>query len=126
MIVFACAGWTANHFAAIGFPYRSDVSAALAAFAVGLLGNLYGRLSRGLSFVVTVTPVLFMLPSGLGNGGILASATYNFDQSSTPLQNAFSVFQQLLNVSIGIVIGLFASLAVTRPFGGRRGGLFTF
>ena len=70
MVLFACAGWSANHFAVLAFPNRSDMTSAIGSFVVGTLGHIYGRFSKGSSFPVTVTGIMFQLPSGLANGGI--------------------------------------------------------
>lgn len=70
MVLISCAGWASNHFSAKAFPNRSDMTSAIGSFVVGTLGNLYGRVSHGSSFPVTVVGILFQLPSGLANGGI--------------------------------------------------------
>ncbi|GAA95938.1 uncharacterized protein L969DRAFT_160713 [Mixia osmundae IAM 14324] len=124
MVVFASIGWTTNHFASIGFPNRSDISSALGALAVGLLGNVYGKLFQGTAFIVTIVPVLFQLPSGLSNGGLLIFASTT--DSTTSFSSGFAVGEQLVQVSIGLTFGLFVALVLVYPFGKRRGGLFTF
>ena len=73
MVIIACAGWASNHFSARVFINRSDMTSAIGSFVVGTLGNLYGKLSKGSSFPVTVVGILFQLPSGLSNGGIFKS-----------------------------------------------------
>jgi uncharacterized membrane protein YjjB (DUF3815 family) len=70
MVLIAVAGWCSNHFSADAFPGRSDMTSAIGSFVVGTLGNLYGRISNGSSFPVTVVGILFQLPSGLSNGGL--------------------------------------------------------
>ncbi|WWC70782.1 uncharacterized protein I206_104734 [Kwoniella pini CBS 10737] len=129
MVVVAAAGWSSNHFSSLAFPGRSDMTSAIGSFVVGTLGNLYGRISNGSSFPVTVTGILFQLPSGLSNGGIFNFAAESSDGSSTAYSSGFSVAQQLVSVAIGLTVGLFVSAAVTHPFGGgrRRGaGIFSF
>ncbi|WRT67746.1 uncharacterized protein IL334_004718 [Kwoniella shivajii] len=129
MVIIAAAGWSSNHFSSLAFPGRSDMTSAIGSFVVGTLGNLYGRLSNGSSFPVTVTGILFQLPSGLSNGGIFNFAAESSDGSSTAYSDGFSVAEQLVSVAIGLTVGLFVSAAVTHPFGGgrRRGsGIFSF
>ncbi|KAK6908159.1 hypothetical protein I203_102160 [Kwoniella mangroviensis CBS 8507] len=129
MVLVAVAGWSSNHFSSLAFPGRSDMTSAIGSFVVGTLGNLYGRISNGSSFPVTVTGILFQLPSGLSNGGIFNFAAESSDGSSTAYSSGFSVAQQLVSVAIGLTVGLFVSAAVTHPFGGgrRRGaGIFSF
>ena len=54
MILLACAGWTVSHFASLAFSARPDITSALAALTLGTLALLFGKLSRGLSYVVAV------------------------------------------------------------------------
>ncbi|WWD18433.1 hypothetical protein CI109_102885 [Kwoniella shandongensis] len=129
MVLISCAGWTSNHFSSLAFPGRSDMTSAIGSFVVGTLGSLYGRLSNGSSFPVTVTGIMFQLPSGLSNGGIFNFAAESSDGSSTAYSDGFSVAEQLVSVAIGLTVGLFVSAAVMHPFGGgrRRGsGIFSF
>ncbi|POW20757.1 hypothetical protein PSHT_03173 [Puccinia striiformis] len=121
MVILASGGFTANHFASLAFPNRSDISSALGSFIVGFLANIYGRLFQGTSFIVALVPILFQLPSGLGNGGLLYFA--NTSDSSHSFTSGFQVGQQLLEVSLGLVIGLFVATVLVYPFGNRRGGL---
>ncbi|WVO12578.1 hypothetical protein L204_100182 [Cryptococcus depauperatus] len=129
MVLISCAGWTSNHYASQAFPGRSDMTSAIGSFVVGVLGNTYGRFSNGSSFPVTVTGILFQLPSGLSNGGIFNFAAESSSGSSTAYSDGFSVAEQLVSVAIGLTVGLFVSAAVCHPFGGgrRRGsGIFSF
>ncbi|KAK4689555.1 hypothetical protein P7C73_g572, partial [Tremellales sp. Uapishka_1] len=129
MILVSCAGWTCNHFSALAFPNRSDMTSAIGSFAVGVLGNLYGRFSNGASFPVTVTGILFQLPSGLANGGIFNFVSDATSGNANAYSDGFSVAEQLVSVAIGLTVGLFVSAVVTHPFGGgrRRGsGIFSF
>ncbi|KAA1139249.1 hypothetical protein PGTUg99_037545 [Puccinia graminis f. sp. tritici] len=123
MVILASGGFTANHFASLAFPNRSDISSALGSFVVGFLANIYGRLFQGTSFIVALVPILFQLPSGLGNGGLLYFA--NTLDSSHSFTSGFQVGQQLLEVSLGLVIGLFVATVLVYPFGNRRGGVFS-
>ncbi|POW20723.1 hypothetical protein PSHT_03165 [Puccinia striiformis] len=124
MVVLASGGFAANHFASLAFPNRSDISSALGSFIVGFLANIYGRLFQGTSFIVALVPILFQLPSGLGNGGLLYFA--NTSDSSHSFTSGFQVGQQLLEVSLGLVIGLFVATVLVYPFGNKRGGLMAF
>ncbi|WOO77336.1 putative UPF0442 protein [Vanrija pseudolonga] len=133
MVLISVAGWVTNHFASLpqAFQGRSDIVSALGSFVVGLLGNMYGRFfSKGASFHVMVTGILFQLPSGLSQGGIfsfVADASKN--NSAEQYSTGFGVAQQLVSVAIGLTVGLFVAAVVTHPFGGsrRRGaGIFSF
>ncbi|SGZ21452.1 BQ5605_C021g09368 [Microbotryum silenes-dioicae] len=131
MVLFGSAGFVANYFSGKAFTGRSDVVSAIGSFAVGFLGNLYGKVSRGSPFVVMVPGILLQLPSGLSNGGLLEfaadSTSNNTFTSSTSYASGFSVASSLIEVAIGLTVGLFLSAAVVLGKGSRRGrSLHTF
>ncbi|PWZ00952.1 DUF1212-domain-containing protein [Testicularia cyperi] len=131
MVIIACAGWACNHFAAkaSALSGRQDVTSALGSLAVGILANIYGRFFDGRSFVVSVPGILYQLPSGLSNGGGLLNFANNSDSTSA-FASGFTVAQSLVEVALGLTVGLFASTVLSYLLGGRRirngGGLFSF
>lgn len=129
MMLFACAGWVTNYFAGRVFPGRSDIVSAIGSFCVGILGNLYGRISKGASFPVMVTGILMQVPSGLKEGGLFNFANDTSGGSVQQWSQGFRVAGQLVSVAIGLTVGLFVAAVVTHPLGGskRRGaGIFSF
>ncbi|GJJ13472.1 hypothetical protein Clacol_007726 [Clathrus columnatus] len=131
-LIISCGGWSANHWAGVAFHGRSDIQSALGAFAVGVAANLYARFFYGNAYVVMITGILFQLPSGLANGGLLTFAAA--DNSETGNSNfssyeaGFQVAIQLIAVAIGLTVGLFTAAVVVHPFGrGKRrmGALFS-
>ncbi|SNX86927.1 related to PRM10 - Pheromone-regulated protein, proposed to be involved in mating [Melanopsichium pennsylvanicum] len=131
MVLIACGGWACNHFAAkaAALSRRQDVTAALGSLAVGIMANIYGRIFDGRSFVVSVPGILYQLPSGLSNGGGLLNFASNQDSSSA-FASGFTVAQSLVEVALGLTVGLFASTVLSYLLGGRKvrngGGLFSF
>ncbi|KAM0786574.1 hypothetical protein ACM66B_002030 [Microbotryomycetes sp. NB124-2] len=119
MILIGCAGFTGNYFSGRAFPGRSDITSAIGSFIVGFLGNLYGKFTRGSPFVVMVAGVLLQLPSGLANGGLLRFAAESSDGSSS-YAAGFQTAQSLVEVAIGLTVGLFVSAALVNLFGGGR------
>ena len=120
MLIVGCAGFAANYFSGRAFVNRSDISSAIGSFVVGFLGNIYGKFTRGSPFVVMVVGVLFQLPSGLSNGGLL-QLTNTSDTSSTNFYSSgFTTAESLVEVAIGLTVGLFLSAAVVNAFGGGR------
>lgn len=133
------------------FPNQSDISAAVGAFAVGLVSNLYGRFFAGNAFVVMVrslfyikelistfttrtkltrtqiTGILFQLPSGLGNGGLFNFVVDQTTGSSSSYQSGFNTALQLISTSIGLTVGLGISLVLVHPVQSRRraAGMFS-
>lgn len=71
-----------------------------------------------------ITGVLFQLPSGLANGGLLTFAKNDnrADNGFTSFQSGFQVALQLIAVAIGLTVGLFTSVVVVHPLGGSRKG----
>ncbi|KAH7910076.1 DUF1212-domain-containing protein [Hygrophoropsis aurantiaca] len=127
LVVISCIGWVTNHFTSIKFPNQSDISAAVGAFAVGFVSNMYGRFFNGNAFVVMITGILFQLPSGLGNGGLLNFVSDQTSGSASSYSSGFQTALQLISVSIGLTVGLGISLVVVHPVQSRRraGGLFS-
>ncbi|GJN90300.1 hypothetical protein Rhopal_003308-T1 [Rhodotorula paludigena] len=122
MILIGCAGFVSNFFSGKAFTGRSDIVSAIGSFAVGFLGNLYGKFTRGSPFVVMVPGVLVQLPSGLSNGGLLrfADTDENSTSSSNLYSSGFNTAQSLVEVAIGLTVGLFVSAAIVNLLGGGR------
>ncbi|POY73279.1 hypothetical protein BMF94_3613 [Rhodotorula taiwanensis] len=121
MIVVGSAGFVSNYFSGKAFINRPDISSAIGSFAVGILGNLYGKFTRGSPFVVMVPGVLIQLPSGLSNGGLLRfTQTSEQSGSDTLYSGGFSTASSLVEVAIGLTVGLFTSAALVNIFGGGR------
>ncbi|KNE89845.1 hypothetical protein PSTG_16705 [Puccinia striiformis f. sp. tritici PST-78] len=123
MVLLASGGFGANRIAALAFPDRSDISAAFGSFIVGFLASIYGRLFQGTSFIIALVPILYQVPSGLGHGGLLYFA--NTSDSPHSFTSGFQVGQQLLEVCLGLVIGLFVATVLVYPMGNRGSGLMT-
>jgi len=127
LVAISCIGWVTNHFVGTKFPNQSDISAAVGAFAVGFVSNLYGRFFEGNAFVVMITGILFQLPSGLGNGGLFNFVSDQTSGSSSSYLSGFDTALQLISTSIGLTVGLGISLVVVHPIQSRRraGGVFS-
>ncbi|KAK4055809.1 pheromone-regulated protein prm10 [Microbotryomycetes sp. JL221] len=122
MICVGAAGFVGNYFSGRAFPGRSDIVSAIGSFVVGFLGNLYGKFTRGSPFIVMVAGVLLQLPSGLANGGLLRFAAESSDGSGSSSSYAagFQTAQSLVEVAIGLTVGLFVSAALVNVLGGGR------
>ncbi|KDN45288.1 DUF1212-domain-containing protein [Tilletiaria anomala UBC 951] len=130
MVIIAIAGWATNHFLAQRkqLATRQDFTAMLGSLVVGLLANLYGRVFDGRAFVVSVPGILYQLPSGLSQGGLLLFANSSSDANST-FSNGFAVAQSLVQVALGLSVGLFTATVISYTLGGKKsrgGGLFSF
>lgn len=81
-------------------------------------------------------PAIFVqVPSGLAVGGSLLAGVKSADELTSKTKNdnagsldgtAFNVLFQVIQVAIGISVGLFMSALIVYPLGKRRSGLFSF
>ncbi|KAK8858427.1 hypothetical protein IAR55_002654 [Kwoniella newhampshirensis] len=125
MCVISCVGYFTN---VLGNHYifdRSDVVSALGAFMIGILGNIYSRVFGGTAFTSMVTGVLFLVPSGIAAAGGLAM-TQNPHHGDSYSQGLIIGFR-MVQVAIGITVGLFGSGLLVYAFGRKKGAaLFAF
>ncbi|KAF9110229.1 hypothetical protein BGX27_006621 [Mortierella sp. AM989] len=87
------------------FKSGPQVNAAVAAFAVGISGQLYGRLTGQLSYVALLSGILILVPGSVGVRGILAII------GNDPSQG-FSFVLTMIHVSVAITLGVFCSALV--------------
>ncbi|KAF7339793.1 hypothetical protein MVEN_01895800 [Mycena venus] len=102
MVVFSCCSYTANRGISYLLPTRPDIVSASGAFVIGCLGNLYSRLFRGTAFTSMVTGVLFLVPSGIAQGGGL---TQTYKNSADQYSSGFSLALRMISVACGVTIG---------------------
>ncbi|KAL8670310.1 MAG: hypothetical protein Q9168_005141 [Polycauliona sp. 1 TL-2023] len=148
MLVIAYVGYIVNHFSALRFASNAQIANTLGALAVGVLGNLYSRLRHGVAAAALLPAIFVQVPSGLAAGGSLVSGVTSANQITrngaggdggvTTISNAtqaasvtvnsmvFNVGYSMIQVAIGITVGLFLSALVVYPLGKRRSGLFSF
>lgn len=120
MVAFACCSYTANRVAKQFIQDRGDVTSAVGAFVLGILGNTYSRVFNGTAFTVMITGVTFLVPSTLGYGGGLSFSGDLYTQG-------ILLGLRMVQVAIGVTIGLFTSALVVYSFGTRkRTGMFGF
>ncbi|KAF8951114.1 hypothetical protein BGZ46_004162, partial [Entomortierella lignicola] len=98
MTLVTAVGFTVSYFMTAG----SQVTPVVAAFAVGLAGQLYGRITGGLSYVPLLSGVLLLVPGSVGVRGVLAII------GSDPSQG-FQFALQMVNISVSITLGVFCS-----------------
>ena len=146
MIFIAFAGYVVNFFTNTLFPSNAQISNTLGALTVGVLGNLYSRLVHGVAAAALLPAIFVQVPSGLAASGSLVSGIQSADRitgNTTAGINGtntitagdgngqvnsivFNVGYSMIQVAIGITVGLFLSALIVYPFGKRRSGLFSF
>jgi uncharacterized membrane protein YjjP (DUF1212 family) len=140
MVLIAMAGYTVNFFSSARLPASAQISNTLGALAVGALANLYSRISHGVAAAAMLPAIFVQVPSGLAASGSLLTGLNTADQltnstnrgNSGPALNqeqlngmVFNVGASMIQIAIGITVGLFLSALLIYPFGKRRSGLFT-
>ncbi|KAG0239702.1 hypothetical protein BGX31_002553 [Mortierella sp. GBA43] len=98
---------------------KTEVSSALAAFAIGLCGNIYQRMTHHLTFQAVVCAVFFLVPGSLGLKGAMAWFTDD-------MAGGVNFALQMVITAIAISVGLFASALVVYPMGKARSAQMTF
>ncbi len=155
MLFIAFAGYQVSFWSAKRFANNVQIANALGAFAIGVLGNLYSRVRHGLAAAALLPAIFVQVPSGLAASGSLVSGLTSADQITgnatgiSVINNGTQGFQEAQNgtsmgsggvysgtvfnvgygmvqVAIGISVGLFLSALVVYPLGKKRSGLFSF
>jgi uncharacterized membrane protein YjjB (DUF3815 family) len=118
------------------------------------MGNLHSRLQHGLAAAAMLPAIFVLVPSGLAATGSLMSGLTYADQMTRNLTGAklgdkvtaefekvgasattysaaggdvmFTLGYGMVQVAIGITVGLFLSALVIYPLGKRRSGLLSF
>ncbi|KAJ5473138.1 hypothetical protein N7475_002704 [Penicillium sp. IBT 31633x] len=140
MVVIAVCGYVANYFSTTKLGNQSEVANTVGAFTIGVLGNLYSRLWHGHAATAILPGIFVLVPSGLASSGSLIAGIRYADEVRQNLQNngnssssgslsdtsVASLGFGMIQVAIGITVGLFIAALVVYPFGKKRTGLFSF
>lgn len=73
MVVISFMGYIVNFFSGRLFPSNMQIANAMGAFAIGIMGNLYSRVGRGLAAAAMLPAILVQVPSGLAASGSIVS-----------------------------------------------------
>ncbi|KAJ5818115.1 hypothetical protein N7474_003706 [Penicillium riverlandense] len=154
MMVISLAGYVVSYFSSKRFYSNTQVSNALGAFVIGVIGNFYSRLRHGLAAAAMLPAIFVLVPSGLAASGSLISGitsaeemtrspysvvnngTQGFVDAAKNLSAAearnqsygvvFDIGYGMVQVAIGTTVGLFLAALVVYPLGKKRSGLFSF
>lgn len=151
MALIAVCGHQANFWISTQLSSNLQVANAVGAFIIGCLANLYSRLFHGLAAAAMLPAIYCQVPGGLAASGslvagidssnqifgnsssisIINNGTQGFvnaqqDPSSVYGGTIFNVGYGMVQVAIGISVGLYLSALVVYPFGKSRSGLFSF
>jgi uncharacterized membrane protein YjjB (DUF3815 family) len=144
MTVVGFSGYLVNYFSSLRFAAAPQISNTLGALTVGVLANLYSRIRHGVAAATLIPAIFTQVPGGLAStGGLLSglstanlltnsSQTVNgtgrvqFEQGQPVDTLVFNVAASMIQIAIGIAVGLFLSALLVYPLGKRRSGLFSF
>ncbi|KAJ5669022.1 DUF1212-domain-containing protein [Penicillium macrosclerotiorum] len=144
MLFIAESGYLVTYFVTQRLGTSTQVANTVGAFTIGVMGNLYSRIWHGHA-ATSILPAIFVLvPSGLAASGPLISGIKSSSETRNNVTNpvnhsGYSVYSVessqiytadlgfgMVEVSIGITVGLFIAALLVYPFGKRRSGLFSF
>ncbi|KIX98368.1 uncharacterized protein Z520_05669 [Fonsecaea multimorphosa CBS 102226] len=152
MTLIAFVGYQANFWISTKLSNNIQVANAIGAFAIGTMANLYSRFFHGLAAAAMLPAIFVQVPSGLAASGSLVAGITSADQITGNVtgvsvinngtagfldaQNStssasvyggtiFNVGYGMVQVAIGISVGLYLSALIVYPFGKRRSGLFS-
>lgn len=143
MILITLAGWVVNHFSGQYFSLNTAIAQALGAFTIGILANLSSRLGHGLAAALLHPAIFIQVPGSFAaNGGLISgvqsanelnsrTSSNNGTTQAAGTQTNFELLNagfSMIEIAIGITMGLSMSALVVYPFRKRKGksGLFTF
>lgn len=137
MIFFGVSGYVTNYFCTKRLGSSAGVANTVGAFTIGVLGNLYSRLWHGHAATAIVPGIFTIVSSGLASTGSIISGLAYADavrdhdvETLNSSQNWKSSLSGLglgmIQVAIGVTVGLFLSALIIYPSGKRRSGLFSF
>ncbi|CCX33845.1 hypothetical protein FPQ18DRAFT_31596 [Pyronema domesticum] len=138
MVAISMAGYVVNFFVGHRFGGQPQVANGLGALTIGILGNVYARVGHGVAFAAMLPGIFVQVPSGLAAQGSLLSGLESANalvqnkttiSASSPLGANSIMFEfglSMIQVAVGITVGLFSATLIVYPFGKKRSGLFSF
>jgi len=144
VMFIAESGYIVTYFVTQRIGTSSQVANTVGAFTIGMMGNLYSRLWHGHAATSILPGIFVLVPSGLAASGPLISGIKSADETRDNVSSAinhtsYTVYSVessqlytadlgfgMVEVSIGITVGLFIAALMIYPFGKRRSGLFSF
>ncbi|SCU80091.1 LAFA_0B07448g1_1 [Lachancea sp. 'fantastica'] len=137
MTFISCSGYAVTYACGLHFKNSTEFNSSISAFVIGILGNLYSRIWKGLAVSAMLPGIFVQVPSGVASQSSLlagvqsANAITNSSNSTdntaavNDISGSMSFGVTMIQVSIGISVGLFASTLFVYPFGKKSTSLFT-
>ncbi|KAG0148833.1 hypothetical protein CROQUDRAFT_654441 [Cronartium quercuum f. sp. fusiforme G11] len=122
-VVISSCGFFANYAANKFIFSGTDVVSFAGSFAVGTMGNLYAKFFHKIAYTSMATGVMFLLPGGLAAAGGL-SMTYM--EGANDHYAGVSLALRMIDVAIGITVGLYTSTFLINAIGVKGSGAFSW
>lgn len=114
----------------------AQVADTASALVLGILGHLWARSQRAFAFAAVVAGIMCLVPGGLAaQGGLTAGITSSLYTNGsaetesvyqTNIYRSFGVGAQMIEVAVGLAVGIFLSALIVYPFGKKNNALFSF
>jgi uncharacterized membrane protein YjjP (DUF1212 family) len=141
MAFIAVCGHQANFWISTQLSSNPQVANAIGAFVIGCISNLYSRLFHGLAATAMLPAIYCQVPGGLASSGSLVAGVTSANEiagnktassgsqslsGSSSDGTIFTVGYSMVQVAIGISVGLYLSALVVYPYGKRKSALGSF
>lgn len=136
MAAFGLVGYIPNFFLSNRLGSSTGLANTVGAFALGTAGNLYSRLWHGHAASAIIPGIFTIVSSGLAaTGAIISGLEYSREIKAGTINNSTvnnsnnsltGLGYGMIEVAIGVSVGLFISAVVVYPYGKQRSGLFNF
>lgn len=114
MVLDSAVGYAVYFFVAKYAGASNVITPSAGAFALGLFGNIYARITKRLAFVPLMGGIIILVPGSIGVKGAVSL----FDGSNNGSGSGF-VFQ-VLGIALSLTLGLFMANLVVFPMGKKR------
>ncbi|CAO3703738.1 unnamed protein product [Rhizopus stolonifer] len=114
MVLDSAVGYAVYYFVGKYTNSSSVITPSAGAFALGLFGNIYARLTKRLAFVPLMGGTIILVPGSIGVRGAVSL----FDGSNDSSGSSF-VFQ-VLGIALSLTLGLFLANLVVYPKGKKK------
>lgn len=152
MVLIATTGYQTTFWASIKLASNVHVANAIGAFVIGRTANLYSRMFQTLAAALMLPAIYSQVPGGLAASGslvagiqasdeivgasnmtsLVGNGTFGFVQAQTHPHSMyrgtiFLVGYSMVQIAIGLSVGLFLAALVINPWGlKRKSGLLAF
>ncbi|KAI8584273.1 hypothetical protein K450DRAFT_219021 [Umbelopsis ramanniana AG] len=114
MLCGASVAFTIYHFMSQVPSLNSEIVTSVAAFGLGMFGNLYSKILKKMSFPILIGGIIILVPGSLGVRG----AINLFDGSENDNSGIFAV--NMVAIGLAVTLGLFMANVVVYPNGKKR------